>query len=61
MARIKNNDVIAYALDNNEFICTECMSGDEKENVEQNQVLTTYDAERVDEQWYCDRCGKRIY
>ena len=61
MARIRNEDVIAYALENNEFVCTECASVDEKENVEQNQVLTNHDAERADEQWYCDRCGKRIF
>ncbi|MGD0626605.1 MAG: hypothetical protein ABSB32_18065 [Thermodesulfobacteriota bacterium] len=44
----------------NEVVCTECITKDEKENLTEDDFLMEGDLEHEEKAHFCDRCKKRI-
>ena len=59
MAKFKQDEIIGYCIDN-ETICFDCITKEERNDLTQDQILTEEEAAKDDDIIFCDRCEKRI-
>jgi hypothetical protein len=59
MGTIKNEDIVAYQVDE-KLVCAGCYNEAEDGAVSQENILIEADLDRDAETYFCDRCGKEI-
>ena len=61
MGMVRQEDIVAIWWDENQIVCSECLSNDDWDNLKEDQIITSGDIERDEETLYfCDRCKKQI-
>ncbi len=62
MVHIAEKDIRGYFVEEGSkqlLVCPECLGSEEKENLEQHDLLTR-DGMNEKDNYFCDRCGKAI-
>jgi hypothetical protein len=59
MAKIKREDMIGAYI-GEELICVECLTEEEDQKLEENQIFTEDERDKTDDFFFCDRCKKQL-
>ena len=59
MAVIKEEDIVGYDF-GDETVCTDCVTEEEDDEAEFDEIITEDDLEKKDERVFCNRCNERI-
>ena len=59
MPIIKTEDIVGYFGDNDQVICTDCVT-DANENLTSDEVITRQMIERDEDLWFCDLCKHEL-
>ena len=59
MGRFKKDDIRGYFVEG-QWVCLKCIEADEREDIDQDDILTQQAIETADDLIFCDRCKHEI-
>ena len=65
MGIIKRDDIRGYHFNfwdqfNVEMVCTGCVTKEDLEGLEPDEIITERDIDRTDDKYCCDRCNREL-